>query len=130
MSEDKTADDEDTISVPIPETKAEDTVESGAEEAPTTDEERLERAAVDLADVRAAMESVSRALAVLSNEFERLNTLVVGAENTIIHACPPDGSGLMPCCGRSPIDVPLTERISLDGSTITCTGRAKALPSA
>lgn len=129
MSEDKTADDEDTISVPIPETKAEDTVESGAEEAPTTDEERLERAAVDLADVRAAMESVSRALAVLSTEFERLGVLVIGAENTIVHACPPDGSGVMPCCGRSPIDVPLTERISLDGSAITCTGPVKALPS-
>lgn len=121
MNEDKTTADEDTISVPLPEPER----EAGPEQV--SDAERLEKMAVDLGDVRSAMESVGRALAVLSTEFERLSTLVIGEEDTIIHACPPDGSGLMPCCGRSPIDVPLTERISMDGTAVTCAGARKAL---
>lgn len=122
MSEDKTTAEEDTISVPLPE------VEQEPEPEQVSDAERLEKLAIDLGDVRAAMESVGRALAVLSTEFERLSTLVIGEEDTIIHACPPYGSGLMPCCGRSPIDVPLTERISMDGTAVTCAGTQKALP--
>jgi hypothetical protein len=124
VSEDKTTADEDTISVPLPEAERE--TEAKAEQV--SDAERLEKLAVDLTDVRAAMESVGRALAVLSTEFERLSALVIGEEDSIVHACPPDGSGLMPCCGRSPIDVPLTERISMDGTAITCAGARKALP--
>jgi len=122
VSEDKTAADEDTISVPLPEAEQE------TEPEQVSDAERLEKLAVDLGDVRSAMETVGRALAVLSTEFERLSTLVIGEEDTIIHACPPSGSGLMPCCGRSPIDVPLTERISMDGTAVTCAGVQKALP--
>jgi hypothetical protein len=122
VSEDKTTAEEDTISVPLPE------VEQEPEPEQVSDAERLEKLAVDLGDVRAAMESVGRALAVLSTEFERLSTLVIGEEDTIVHACPPEGSGLMPCCGRSPIDVPLTERISMDGTAVTCAGTRKALP--
>lgn len=37
-----------------------------------------------------------------------------------IHACPPDGSGLTPCCGRTPFELPLSDRISSE--TATCTG--------
>ncbi|WGV35735.1 hypothetical protein SEA_FRANKENWEENIE_42 [Streptomyces phage Frankenweenie] len=122
MNEDKTTAEEDTISVPLP------GVEQEPEPEQVSDAERLEKLAVDLGDVRAAMESVGRALAVLSTEFERLSTLVIGEEDTIVHACPPEGSGLMPCCGRSPIDVPLTERISMDGTAVTCPGVPKALP--
>lgn len=124
MSEDKTVGDEDTISVPLPETEPEQKGEQPEEDTAA----RLEKLAVDLTDVRTAMESVGRALAVLSTEFERLSVLVIGEEDTIVHACPPDGSGLMPCCGRSPIDVPLTERISMDGTAVTCPGVPKALP--
>ncbi|MEV6791293.1 hypothetical protein AB0M87_04670 [Streptomyces sp. NPDC051320] len=38
----------------------------------------------------------------------------------IVHACPPDGSGLTPCCGRTPFELPLTDRISSEAPT-TCT---------
>jgi hypothetical protein len=38
----------------------------------------------------------------------------------VIHQCPPDGSGLMPCCGRTPFEVPQSNRITLDPTMVTC----------
>ena len=38
-----------------------------------------------------------------------------------VHACPPDGSGLTPCCGRTPFELPLGDRISSEAPT-TCKG--------
>ena len=69
-------------------------------------------------------ESVGRVINVLVSEFQRLEKLVAGDDDSVVHGCPPDGSGLTPCCHRSPIDLPLTERISLDGSEVTCKGAA------
>ena len=40
-----------------------------------------------------------------------------------VHGCPPDGSGLTPCCGRTPFELPLTDRISSE-APITCQGPA------
>lgn len=40
----------------------------------------------------------------------------------VVHGCPPDGSGLTPCCGRSPFELPLGDRISSEAST-TCPGQ-------
>jgi hypothetical protein len=40
-----------------------------------------------------------------------------------VHACPPDGSGLTPCCGRAPFELPLGDRISSE-APVTCTGGA------
>lgn len=39
-----------------------------------------------------------------------------------VHACPPDGSGIMPCCGRTPFEVPRTDRMTSDPALVTCTG--------
>lgn len=39
----------------------------------------------------------------------------------VIHACPPVGSGVMPCCDRSPNVVPVWHRITLDAEFVTCT---------
>lgn len=38
-----------------------------------------------------------------------------------IHGCPPDGSGVTPCCGRTPFELPRTDRMSTDPALITCT---------
>lgn len=38
-----------------------------------------------------------------------------------VHACPPEGSGLTPCCGRTPFELPLTDRISSE-APVTCQG--------
>jgi len=38
----------------------------------------------------------------------------------LTHACPPDGSGVMPCCGKTPFEVPPTDRITQDPNLVTC----------
>lgn len=43
----------------------------------------------------------------------------------VVHGCPPDGSGLTPCCLRPPFELPLTDRISSEAPT-TCPGAAGA----
>lgn len=42
----------------------------------------------------------------------------------ITHQCPPEGSGLMPCCGRTPLQVPDTDRLTLDPALVTCPKRS------
>lgn len=41
----------------------------------------------------------------------------------VVHGCPPEGSGLTPCCGRTPFELPRTDRISSE-APITCPGPA------
>ncbi len=44
---------------------------------------------------------------------------------SVVHACPPVGSGLTPCCGKNPFELPGTDRITLDKALVTCTGRTE-----
>ncbi|WP_060887647.1 hypothetical protein [Streptomyces caniscabiei] len=37
-----------------------------------------------------------------------------------VHGCPPDGSGVTPCCGRTPFELPRTDRMSTDSTVATC----------
>lgn len=46
------------------------------------------------------------------------------AAREVVHGCPPDGSGLTPCCGRTPFELRATDRIARDPSKVTCTGGA------
>lgn len=39
-----------------------------------------------------------------------------------VHACPPDGSGLTPCCGRTPFELPRTDRMTVHLDRVTCGG--------
>lgn len=39
------------------------------------------------------------------------------------HACPPDGTGVTPCCGRTPLELPADEAISTASVNVTCKGR-------
>lgn len=39
-----------------------------------------------------------------------------------VHACPPDGSGITPCCSRTPFELPRTDRMATDPALVTCTG--------
>ncbi|MER7815629.1 hypothetical protein [Streptomyces sp. NPDC096153] len=38
------------------------------------------------------------------------------------HACPPGGSGLTPCCGRTPLELPHTDLMTRDSALVTCHG--------
>lgn len=46
---------------------------------------------------------------------------VTGYQREVVHGCPPDGSGLTPCCGRTPFELPRGDRISSE-APVTCTG--------
>lgn len=40
--------------------------------------------------------------------------------NEITHRCPPIGSGVMPCCGRTPFEVPRTDRMTEQDALVNC----------
>lgn len=43
----------------------------------------------------------------------------------VVHGCPPDGSGVTPCCGRTPFELPHGDRMAAtDAPDITCRGRS------
>jgi hypothetical protein len=116
VSEDKTPDEEDTISVPLPKAEREDEAEL------IVSEEVMERTAINIADVVSALESVGRTISVLAAEFEHLRKIIEGEDGSVTHSPPEGHSGLTPCCKRSVLDIPMTERISFDGAGITCQG--------
>lgn len=38
----------------------------------------------------------------------------------IIHRCPMKGQHVTPCCDRSPLELPPTDRLTLDRELVTC----------
>lgn len=44
------------------------------------------------------------------------------------HRCPTDGSGETPCCGLSPLELPLDDRMTVDGE-VDCDGGIVRCPS-
>jgi len=45
-----------------------------------------------------------------------------GERHEVIHECPPGDSGLMPCCGRTPFEVPGYHRMTVAREVVTCRG--------
>ena len=43
-----------------------------------------------------------------------------------VHACPPEGSGLTPCCQRPPLELPRTDRMTSEPGDVTCVQVAAA----
>ena len=38
----------------------------------------------------------------------------------VVHQCPADGEGVMPCCDRTPFEVDPVSRMTLDPALVTC----------
>ena len=38
----------------------------------------------------------------------------------LTHRCPPGREAVMPCCGRTPFEVPMTDRMTVDAKLVTC----------
>lgn len=38
----------------------------------------------------------------------------------VVHRCPPGDSGVTPCCGRTPFELPRTDRMTDDPRLVTC----------
>lgn len=47
--------------------------------------------------------------------------MLASSRDETVHACPPSGEGLTPCCGKSPFDLPRTDHITMDPALVTCT---------
>jgi hypothetical protein len=43
----------------------------------------------------------------------------------VVHLCPPGGSARTPCCGRTPFELPLNDRMALDYDQVTCPGMSQ-----
>lgn len=41
-----------------------------------------------------------------------------------VHASPPDGGGLTPCCGLPPFELPRDDRMTSESENVTCAGAA------
>jgi hypothetical protein len=37
-----------------------------------------------------------------------------------VHACPPEGSGVTPCCGKTPFELSRSDRMSVDARAVNC----------
>jgi hypothetical protein len=53
---------------------------------------------------------------------------VAAETREVVHGCPPDGSGLTTCCGRTPFELPRVDRMSTDPAAVTCTPPAGGAP--
>jgi hypothetical protein len=42
------------------------------------------------------------------------------AHREIIHRCPIGDSNIMPCCNRTPWEIPMTDRMTVDPKLVTC----------
>lgn len=49
-------------------------------------------------------------------------------EERVTHACPPPGQAVTPCCGRTPFELPRTDRIALGPMVVTCQGPVEVAP--
>lgn len=38
----------------------------------------------------------------------------------VVHQCPPKGKAVTPCCGKTPFELPRTDRMTLKKSLVTC----------
>ncbi|MDX2954571.1 hypothetical protein [Streptomyces caniscabiei] len=73
-------------------------------------------------------EAFLRRMAAESAAVDRVAAETPPAETETVHACPPDGSGLTPCCGRTPFELPRTDRMTRDPAAVTCRPAVEAQP--
>lgn len=83
------------------------------------EELRAERAAEFMKGGYAVLEKMGKALEDAHRAFLELSAHVVGA-GVPVHAVPPPGSGLMPCCKKTPFEVSGTDRMTNDPDKVTC----------
>jgi hypothetical protein len=47
-------------------------------------------------------------------------SVIANVDVSLVHMTPPQGSSVMPCCGRTPYEVPHTDRMNEDPARATC----------
>lgn len=72
-----------------------------------------------------ASSPISEAEAVVTQPENKLGANRPAATyNEVVHECPPGDLGLMPCCGRTPFEVPAYHRLTADRTAVSC-GRGR-----
>lgn len=51
---------------------------------------------------------------------EGFDQALVYRPGEVTHRCPLKGEGITPCCGRTPLELPVTDRLTLDDALVTC----------
>ncbi len=46
----------------------------------------------------------------------------INGDPPVTHTCPAWGASTMPCCGKTPFEVPRTDRMTTVASRVTCGG--------
>lgn len=95
---------------------------------PTEETDRIEALAADLDAILAAHGATADDPDALAYDLARAalaHTDTRGRPATV-HACPPEGAAVAPCCYRTPFDLPRADRITLDRAAVTCTGLTAA----
>lgn len=77
-------------------------------------------------NIQAALEVARQSLDVATRAFEELARMLAPEEETVWRGCPPDGCGLMPCCGRAPFEIPRDDRFAEFPGQFTCKGVQRA----
>jgi hypothetical protein len=106
--------------------------DAGPGSTPLEDGEAARPVVANLAKIRYLGETLLAALQPLADAtndmVERLgqtpgSTPLDSPAPAVVHRCPPYGSSIMPCCGRSPFEVP-SGRIAVDPALVTCAAPA------
>ncbi|MFJ4682015.1 hypothetical protein [Streptomyces sp. NPDC088789] len=103
------------------------TTDKAAEHGLTDTEYRARSHAAAVATIRAAIPGM---YARVGFRLEDVLNEAAGAQQQpdteIVHGCPPDGSDLTPCCGKSPVELPRYDRMTINTAAVTCPGTAPA----
>ena len=71
-------------------------------------------------DAMRMAEGIARSL---GHRLIELGTPAEPGPDVPVHQCPSDGSGIMPCCGRTPFEL-RAHRVTVDPQLVTCPGRS------
>ena len=97
-------------------------------EAETVDDEsthsdRVKLMTEELEKIKAHVKTLGKSIEVMRSTFDSLVGLLEENKEEVVHSPPPPDDGILtPCCGKTLFELPYNERVSFDGSAITCKG--------
>jgi hypothetical protein len=72
--------------------------------------------------------TVERAFEAHADEALAIAEQALAAQAEVVHRCPPDTTGIMPCCGKPIMEAPKTDRITTEVERVTCSTRPDPEP--
>jgi hypothetical protein len=72
--------------------------------------------------------TVAAAFEAHADEALAIAEQALAAQAEVVHRCPPDTTGIMPCCGKPIMEAPKTDRITTEVERVTCSTRPDPEP--